>query len=63
MTDSEKLAKLVDHLRIIAARSTQDETDGEDFNVDGIFDEAMGIGFEDGMTVLARDLLELIGRG
>ena len=60
MTDSEKLAKLVDQLRIIAARSTQDETDGDDFNVDGIFDEAMSIGFEDGMTVLARDLLELI---
>ena len=58
MTDSEKLALLIAELRIMAARSTRYEMN-EDYNPadDGNFNDAYNDGFEDGMTITARDLL------
>lgn len=62
MNDSEKLDRLIDELRIMAAHSTRYEMN-EDFNPSdgGNFDDAYDAGFEDGMTTAARDLLAYLG--
>ncbi len=61
MTDTEKLTLLISEFRALAARSTRYEENAE-FNPadDGNFNDAYSAGVEDGIIIVARNILNMI---